>query len=88
MLGEVSWPTKDAVPSVRIDTWVASGTEVTANFDPLLAKLMVHGDTRAVAVERIQAALASTVIKGSISNLPYLAKICAFPEFVSGMYDL
>ena len=85
MLGEVAFPTR---ANVRVDTWVRSGTEVTAFFDPLLAKLMTYGETRAEAVATMQSALAQTVIKGSTCNLKYLRRICSTPEFVKGAYDL
>jgi urea carboxylase len=76
------------VPNVRVDTWVATGTEVTANFDPLIAKVMTYAETRAEAVTAMQAALAHTTLKGSITNLKYLQAILEFPEFVGGTYDL
>lgn len=88
VLGEVRFPTAAEVPGVRVDTWVISGTEITASFDPLIAKLMVWGETRPIAVTRMQAALSKTTLKGSISNLDYCAQICAFDEFVRGAYDL
>ena len=49
LVTEVTWP-----PDVRIDTWVRAGTEVTSFYDPLLAKLVVHGATRAEAVHALQ----------------------------------
>ena len=87
-LGEVRFPTDSELPGVRVDTWVESGTEVTANFDPLVAKLMTYGSTRTQAVSSMQEALSQTVLKGSITNLAYCRKICSFPEFVNGAYDL
>lgn len=87
VLGEVSFPT-GSIPNVRVDTWVRSGTEVTPHFDPLIAKLMTYGETRAAAVATMGEALTKTVIKGSTSNLKYLRRICASSEFVSGKYDL
>lgn len=57
-LGFVSFP--NDMPGVRIDTWVETGTDVSPNYDSLLGKLMVFADTRALAIEKMQAALAAT----------------------------
>lgn len=50
-------------PSARVDTWIATGVEVSAFFDSLLAKIMVHGNTRADAISRMTHALHTTEVR-------------------------
>jgi urea carboxylase len=68
----------------RIETWVESGTEITPYYDPLLAKIIVHGANRAEARAKLQAALAATCIAGIETNLAFLRQIAASPEFTAG----
>jgi urea carboxylase len=76
--------TEVVLPDVRVDGWIERGTEVSAFYDPLLAKLMVHADTREQALARLRAALAETRIGGIETNLAYLAKLVSDPVFVAG----
>lgn len=69
---------------VRVDGWVATGTEVSANFDPMLAKLIVHADTRDAALEKLSAALGMSRLHGIATNLDYLRQIVADPRFRDG----
>lgn len=79
VLTEVQFP-----EGVRIDGWVATGTEVSPHFDPMLAKLIVHGADRADAIAKMQQALAATRLAGIATNLDYLRQILAWPTFTSG----
>ena len=54
-LTQVAWPA-----SARVETWVEAGTEVTPYYDPMLAKIIVHGEDRAAALAQLRAALAET----------------------------
>ncbi len=78
-LGEVRFPA-----SVRVETWIESGTEIPAYYDPLVAKIIATGETRAEAVERLSQALAGTVIGGLETNLDYLRAVLADLEFRRG----
>jgi urea carboxylase len=69
---------------VRIETWVEPGTEVTPYYDPMLAKLIVHADDRPQAVTKLRVALRETQLAGIETNLDYLRKVCAGPDFTSG----
>ena len=60
---------------------------MTPNYDPLLAKLCVHGADRAEALERARAAVAGFRITGLKTNLPFHAELLASAEFTSGSYD-
>jgi acetyl-CoA carboxylase biotin carboxylase subunit len=72
---------------VRVDAGYAAGTTVTPHYDSLMAKLIVHADTRSAAIERAVAAVAGFEIAGPKSNLPFLAEVLEYPDFVSGAYD-
>jgi urea carboxylase len=76
--------TEVVFPDVRVDTWVERGTEVSAFYDPLLAKLMVLGQDRTQALETLRAALAETRVLGIETNLSYLAQLVSDPVFVAG----
>lgn len=75
----LDWP-----PGARVDTWIEVGTDIGANYDPMIAKVIVSGATRVEAIDRLQAALAATAIHGLETNLDYLRAIAATPEFTSG----
>jgi urea carboxylase len=70
----------------RVDTWVERGTEVTAHYDPMLAKLIVHGNDRAHALALLAQALRDSRIAGLESNLDYLRGLCDFAPFVQGRH--
>ncbi|PPD44088.1 MAG: urea carboxylase [Methylocystis sp.] len=76
---QLSWP-QDA----RIDGWIETGSEVTPYYDPMLAKIIVHAEDRALAIAKMQAALAATRLHGFETNLDYLGAVTASPEFVTG----
>ncbi|MDB5467885.1 MAG: urea carboxylase, partial [Phenylobacterium sp.] len=68
----------------RVDTWVGDGAEVSAYYDPLLAKLIVTAADRPTAVRALQDALASTRLEGLETNLAWLREMAASEAFVSG----
>ncbi len=69
---------------VRVETWVARGTEVSSFYDPMLAKLIVTAPDRSAAVLAMQAALDDTRIAGIESNVRWLRDVVRTPAFVSG----
>lgn len=71
-------------PGLRVDTWVETGTEVSAFYDPMLAKFIARGASRSEAICNLQASLNQSQIFGIETNLDYLKKILALPEFVAG----
>mgnify|MGYP000852311226 CR=1 FL=1 len=79
VLTEVVFP-----DNARIDGWIASGTEVSPFYDPMLAKLIVHGADRADAIRKMDEALAATRLCGIATNLDYLRQIVVSPMFVTG----
>lgn len=80
-------PVKDFMPSpgqltevkfpswARIDGWVSKGTVVSAEYDPTLAKIIVHGKDRNDALKKLRQALNETVVSGCITNIDYLRSI-------------
>lgn len=69
---------------VRNDVGVASGSEVSPFYDPMIGKLIVHAPTRVLAIERLREALASYEVEGIKTNLPLLARIVASDAFARG----
>jgi urea carboxylase len=80
-LTTVRFPTPDLA---RVETWIESGATVTPFYDPMIAKIIVTGTDRAEALAKLDAALAASAIDGTETNLRYLRKVAATPEFVSG----
>ena len=70
--------------SIRVDAGIAEGDEVALAYDPLLAKLIAHGPTREDALDRLEAALAETVVEGVTTNLPFLRWLVAHPDVRAG----
>ncbi|KAA6408635.1 MAG: urea carboxylase [Lasallia pustulata] len=68
----------------RIDTWVKTGTVVSAHYDPLLAKVMFHSPTREATLEGIHEILSESRICGPPTNLDFLAAILQDQAFASG----
>jgi acetyl-CoA carboxylase biotin carboxylase subunit len=73
-----------AGPGIRVDTHVQAGTAVTAAYDSLLAKLVVHGADRAAALRMLRDALARTTIDGVATTVGLHAAIAADPDFAAG----
>jgi urea carboxylase len=79
LLTEVRFP-----DSLRVDTWIDSGSEVPAFYDPMLAKLIAVAPTRTAALEQLDAALGQCSLYGVETNLAYLRAILATPELRAG----
>jgi len=78
-LSLVHWP-----QNARVETWVESGSEVTPYYDPMLAKIMVHRETREAALDKLRSALDQTQLYGIETNLEYLRQVCAHPAVAAG----
>ena len=72
---------------MRLDSGYAEGNTVTPNYDPMIAKLIVSGATRAEAIERSIAALESFRIEGIKTNIPLHLRILRDPAFQAGQLD-
>src|SRR5881296_3395849 len=75
-------------PGVRWDGGIEAGNEVTLYYDPLIAKLIVWGETRAVALERMRRALRELAIVGIPSSQPFHLRVMDDPEFQRGDIDV
>jgi acetyl-CoA carboxylase, biotin carboxylase subunit len=74
-------------PGVRVDAGYRQGNRVTPYYDPLLAKLCVHGADRAEALKRAAQAVDDFGISGLKTNVPFHAQLLASEQFRSGEYD-
>ena len=72
---------------IRVDAGVAAGYRVSHFYDPLLAKLVVHADNRAAAIDRSIAALENFRVEGVKHNIPTHLEVLRSEEFRTGAYD-
>lgn len=74
-------------PGVRVDTGVYSGFEISPYYDPMIAKLIVWGETRGQAILRMRRALEEYRIIGVRTNIPFHMTMMDSPRFLGGQYD-
>ena len=77
----------DRHPAIRLDSGIEAGDDVSHHYDPMLAKLIVHGLDRRECLARLRQALAHTAIAGVATNLPLLRAVAAHPRFEAGEVD-
>ena len=75
-------------PGVRVDTGIRSGDVIGGNFDSLLAKVIVTGETREQALERARRALDEMVVEGMATVLPFHRMIVRDPAFTSEPFSV
>ena len=73
--------------NVRIDTGVETGDEVSMHYDPMIAKLIVHGDTREQARGALIQARSQSFIAGPTTNLGFLQRLANSDTFADGTID-
>jgi acetyl-CoA carboxylase biotin carboxylase subunit len=73
---------------VRNDSGVRVGSEITMYYDPMIAKLVVHGRDRSEAIEKMKRALREYKINGVKTTIPFCELVMFHPEFVNGTYDI
>ncbi|MEZ4472931.1 MAG: biotin carboxylase N-terminal domain-containing protein [bacterium] len=85
-LERVVWPVG---PGIRVDAGFAEGEVLSPDFDPLVAKIIAHGSTRAVALGRLARALDQTtlVVQGGQTNLDFLRSLLDHPAVQAGTAD-
>ncbi len=81
LLTQVAFPQGEGI---RIDHWIEAGTDVPPFFDPMLAKIIVHGSDREAALARLQSTLDNTALYGSETNLEYLRTLSRDPVLARG----
>lgn len=79
--------TRTATPSIRVDSSLIQGGTVSANYDPMLAKVIAHGATRVEALHALDRALADTVILGVTTNIEFLRALLARDDVQAGELD-
>jgi len=72
---------------VRVDSAVEEGDEVSPHYDPMIAKLIAHADTREVAAAQLAAACAEVEVWPVKTNAAFLARCAVDPDFVAGAVD-
>jgi acetyl-CoA carboxylase biotin carboxylase subunit len=72
---------------VRVDTHIYAPYRVPPHYDSLLAKLIVHGETRPVALARLRRALNEFVVEGCRTNIDFFRRLLDHPDFVAGRLD-
>ncbi|WP_136441673.1 acetyl-CoA carboxylase biotin carboxylase subunit [Pacificoceanicola onchidii] len=72
---------------VRADSGVRSGDTISPHYDPMIAKLTVHGPTRAVALRKLARALRETEVAGTVTNLAFLGALAEHGGFGAGEVD-
>jgi acetyl-CoA carboxylase biotin carboxylase subunit len=85
--GTITEWAEPAGPGIRVDAGYTAGNQVTPFYDPLLAKLCVHGADRDQVLRRARDAVASFRISGLKTNLPFHADLLDSVVFSSGAYD-
>ncbi len=84
--GRVTGYHEPAGPGVRVDSSLTGPGVVSANYDPMIAKLIAHGGSREQAIERMRRALLEYVVAGIRTNIPYHLAVMSSPDFRSGSY--
>jgi acetyl-CoA carboxylase biotin carboxylase subunit len=74
-------------PGVRVDTGVYPGFEITPYYDPMIAKMVVWGETRGQAILRMRRALEEYRIVGVRTNIPFHQSLMDSTRFLAGQYD-
>ncbi|QCQ92206.1 acetyl/propionyl/methylcrotonyl-CoA carboxylase subunit alpha [Rhodococcus sp. SGAir0479] len=85
--GTVLGLTEPTGVGVRVDSGLHDGTVVGSDYDPMLAKVIAHGDDRGEALRRLDRALAETAIPGVVTNVDFLRFLLADPDVVAGDLD-
>jgi acetyl-CoA carboxylase biotin carboxylase subunit len=86
--GKIRYLRAPAGPGIRWDSGVETGDEVTLFYDSMLAKLIVHGASRADAIARMRRALRELVVVGVATNQAFHLRLLADPDFQAGRVDI
>ncbi|RJL04960.1 acetyl/propionyl/methylcrotonyl-CoA carboxylase subunit alpha [Paracoccus aestuarii] len=73
--------------AARIETGVRPGDVISPWYDPMIAKVVTHGPTRAVALQALERALVDTEVAGSVTNIDFLIALARHPGFRRGDVD-
>ena len=73
--------------TARAETGVRPGDTISPWYDPMIAKIIVHGATRAIALSKLRTALEDTEVAGSVTNLSFLGALARHEGFAAGDVD-
>jgi 3-methylcrotonyl-CoA carboxylase alpha subunit len=80
-------PPKLADGSIRVDTGIREGDTISTFYDPMIAKLIVHGKNRQEAIEKLNTALEKYQVIGVPTNIKFMRRVLAHKQFQEGKYD-
>lgn len=86
-IGKISAFTIGLDDGVRVDTGIESGDEVSIHYDPMIAKLIVHGPNRGAAIHKMAEALSSLTLAGLNTNQEFLGNVFRHAAFIAGDVD-
>ncbi len=75
------------VDGLRVETAIRSGSEISIFYDPMIAKIIVHDDSRVAAHRKMQYVLRNLVCQGMTTNQYFLLHLLEHPDFLAGNYD-
>jgi acetyl-CoA carboxylase, biotin carboxylase subunit len=75
-------------PGIRVDTHLYAGAMIPPYYDSMIAKVVAFGDTREVAIARMERALRETLVEGVSTTIDLCLEILAAPAFRRGRYDI
>ncbi len=73
--------------AARVDSGVRAGDTISPWYDPMIAKIVVHGATRDIALSKLHSALSETEVAGSVTNLSFLRRLAGHHGFAAGDVD-
>jgi acetyl/propionyl-CoA carboxylase alpha subunit len=82
--GRIAFYREPSGPGVRVDAGVSQGTEIGVSFDPMLAKLICHAESREAAIDRLDRALRDYIVLGTKTNISWLRRVVTHPAFREG----
>lgn len=81
-IGTLQFLKEPSGDGIRIDSGVSLHSTISQYYDPMIAKLIAYGETRALALQKLEQALNHYAIGGVKSNIPFLQAICQHPRFI------
>jgi acetyl/propionyl-CoA carboxylase alpha subunit len=83
-IGKVLRAVEPTRAGVRVDAGVHTGDEVSIHYDPMIAKVIAHAETREATIRKMDAALAEYTLLGLTTNIPFLRAVLTQPAFARG----
>ena len=83
--GKIVYYSEPAGPGIRVDSGIREGTEVTIDYDPIMAKLIVHAPDRELAIAKMIDALNNYKILGVRTSKKFMIDVMSHPKFVEGI---